>query len=91
MSQGTGSCIRMYINAVANRVILHLRHDFYNTIFKIKQAIYTCNVIHVRALYNTKNSKQPQMHKEFFRHLTVDCALRRSRSAQSTAHSRSTV
>jgi hypothetical protein len=30
-------CICMYINTVANSVMLHLQHDFYSVIFKIKQ------------------------------------------------------
>jgi hypothetical protein len=30
----------MYINAVAKSVILHLQHDFYNTIFKITHKLY---------------------------------------------------
>jgi hypothetical protein len=30
----------MYINAVADRVMLYLQHDFYNTIFKIKHRLY---------------------------------------------------
>jgi hypothetical protein len=36
LSHRTCSCIRMYINAVADSVILYLQHDFYNIIFKIK-------------------------------------------------------
>jgi hypothetical protein len=37
-----GSCsyIYMYISAVANSVMLYLRHDFYNIIFKIKYKLY---------------------------------------------------
>jgi hypothetical protein len=38
LSQGT--CIWMYIDAVANSVLLYLRHDFYNIIFKIKHKLY---------------------------------------------------
>jgi hypothetical protein len=34
------SYIHMYINAVADSVMLYLRHDFYNTIFKIKRNVY---------------------------------------------------
>jgi hypothetical protein len=30
----------MYINAVADSVVLYLQHDFYNTIFKIKHKLY---------------------------------------------------
>ena len=40
MSRGTCSYICMYINAVANSVMLQLRHDFYNIIFKIKHKLY---------------------------------------------------
>jgi hypothetical protein len=35
--------IGMYINAVANSVMLYL-HDFYNIIFKIKYIIYSLRV-----------------------------------------------
>jgi hypothetical protein len=37
LGHGTCSYIRMYINAVADSVMLCLQHDFYNIIFKIKQ------------------------------------------------------
>jgi hypothetical protein len=30
----------MYINAVADSVMLHLQHEFYNLIFKIKHKLY---------------------------------------------------
>jgi len=38
VSHGTSSYIRFYINAAANSAMwqLHLRHDFYNTVFKFK-------------------------------------------------------
>jgi hypothetical protein len=38
-SHGICSCIRMYINAVADSVMLYLQHDFYNIIFKIKHKL----------------------------------------------------
>jgi hypothetical protein len=44
LSHGACSCILMYINAVADCVILYLQHDFYNTIFKIKQIICSFRV-----------------------------------------------
>jgi hypothetical protein len=34
----------MSINAVADSVILYLKHDFYNIIFKTKQIIYSLRV-----------------------------------------------
>jgi hypothetical protein len=37
---GTCSYIRMYIDAVANSVMLYLQHDFYNISFKIKHKLY---------------------------------------------------
>jgi hypothetical protein len=40
LSHGTCSYIRMYINAVANNVMLYLQHDFYNIIFKTKYKLY---------------------------------------------------
>jgi hypothetical protein len=40
LSHGTCSYIRMYIHAAADSVMLCLQHDFYDTIFKIKQIIY---------------------------------------------------
>jgi hypothetical protein len=40
MSHGTCSYIRMYINTVADSVMLYLQHDFYNIIFKIKHESY---------------------------------------------------
>jgi hypothetical protein len=42
VSHGICSYICMYINAVADSVMLqlYLRHGFYNIIFKIKQTIY---------------------------------------------------
>ena len=43
MSNWTCSYICMYINAVANSVMLCPRHDFYNIIFKIKQIIHNLN------------------------------------------------
>jgi hypothetical protein len=30
----------MYINAVADSVVLYLRHDFYNILFKMKHKLY---------------------------------------------------
>jgi hypothetical protein len=44
LSHGTCSYIRMYINAVANSVMLCLWHDFYNIIFKIRQIIRSLRV-----------------------------------------------
>jgi hypothetical protein len=41
-------CMRMYIDAVAGNVMLYL-HDFYNTIFKIKQIILVCWCLATRA------------------------------------------
>jgi len=32
--------IRVYTNVVPNNVMLQLRHDFYNTVFKMKHKIY---------------------------------------------------
>jgi hypothetical protein len=43
VSHGTCSYIRMYANAVLERVMLPLRHDFYNMIFKIKHKLYTAS------------------------------------------------
>jgi hypothetical protein len=40
LSHGTCSYIRMYINAVADSVMLCLQHDFCNIIFKIKHKLY---------------------------------------------------
>jgi hypothetical protein len=40
LSHGTCSYSRMYINAVANSVMLYLRHDFYNMIFKMEHKLY---------------------------------------------------
>ena len=40
MSHGTCSYICMYINAVADSVILYSLHDPYNIIFKIKHKLY---------------------------------------------------
>jgi hypothetical protein len=39
MSHGTCSYIRMYVNAVADSVMLqlYLRHDLYNIFFKTEQ------------------------------------------------------
>ena len=33
----------MYINAVANNVMLYLRHDFYYIIFKTKRKLYVAS------------------------------------------------
>jgi hypothetical protein len=43
MSRGTCSYIFMYINAVADSVMLYLWHDFHNTIFKIKHKLYSAS------------------------------------------------
>jgi hypothetical protein len=43
LSHGTCSYICMYINAVADSVMLYLQHDFYNIIFKIKHKLYTAS------------------------------------------------
>jgi hypothetical protein len=40
MSLGTCSYICMYINAVANGIMLYLLCDFYNIIFKTKHKLY---------------------------------------------------
>jgi hypothetical protein len=40
LSLGTCSYVCMYINAVADSVMLYLQHDFYNIIFKIKHKLY---------------------------------------------------
>jgi hypothetical protein len=40
VSHGTFSYIRVYINAVADSVMLCLQHDFYNLIFKIEHKLY---------------------------------------------------
>jgi hypothetical protein len=40
LSHGTCSHICMYISAVAHSVMLYLRHDFYNIIFKLKHKLY---------------------------------------------------
>jgi hypothetical protein len=40
LSHGTCSYIRMYINEFAGSVMLHLQHDFYSIIFKIKNKLY---------------------------------------------------
>jgi hypothetical protein len=34
----------MYKNVVANSVMLYLKHDFYNIIFKIKYKLYIASV-----------------------------------------------
>jgi len=48
MSHGPCSYICMYLNTVANRVMLcyqlYLKHDFYNLIFQIKRKLYTGSV-----------------------------------------------
>jgi hypothetical protein len=44
LSHGTCSYIRVYMNAVADSVMLCLQHDFYNIIFKIKHKFYTAQV-----------------------------------------------
>jgi hypothetical protein len=40
LSHGTCSCFPMYINAVADSVMLYLQHDFYNITFKIKHNLF---------------------------------------------------
>jgi hypothetical protein len=40
LSHGTCSYTRMYINAAAVSVMLDLRHDFYNIIFKVNDKLY---------------------------------------------------
>jgi hypothetical protein len=40
MCHGTRRHIRMYLNAVADSIILYSQHDFYNIIFKIKHKLY---------------------------------------------------
>jgi hypothetical protein len=40
LSHGTCSYVCMYINEVADSVMLYLRHDFYNIIFTIKHKLY---------------------------------------------------
>jgi hypothetical protein len=40
LSHGTCSYICMYINAVADSVMLYLQHEFYNIIFKITHKLY---------------------------------------------------
>jgi hypothetical protein len=40
LSHGICSYIRMYINTVADSVMLYLQHDFYKIIFKIKHKLY---------------------------------------------------
>ena len=40
MSHGTCSYIRMYINAVADSVMLYSRNDFYNVMFKIEHKLH---------------------------------------------------
>jgi hypothetical protein len=40
LSHGTCNYICMYINAVANSVMVYLQHDFYNIFFKIKYKSY---------------------------------------------------
>jgi hypothetical protein len=44
LSHGTCSYIRMYINAVADSVMLYLQRHFYNIIFKIKQIMCSFRV-----------------------------------------------
>jgi hypothetical protein len=44
LSHGACSYICVYIHAIAYIAAFCLQHDFYNTIFKIKQIIYSLKV-----------------------------------------------
>jgi hypothetical protein len=71
LGHGTCSYICLYISAVADSVMLYLRHDFYNVIFNIKHKLYTAS--------GSAYSSPPPPQKILVAHLVSDtgCAQQR--------------
>jgi hypothetical protein len=69
LSHGTCSYIRMYLNAVADSVMLYLQHYFCNIIFKIKHKLYIAS--------GTASPPPPPRGKIMGAHLIVDKCNRR--------------